>query len=104
MTSSRHDGVTAHPLCWPDGWKRTPFHLRQRGDRFVTRSYESGQSWPTSRAITFDRARRLLVEELARLKATGVIISSNIPLRNDGLPRAELNQAMDDAREEFARR
>lgn len=81
--------VEAYPLCWPEGWPRTVPHLRQPGHRFVTREREAGHSWLTSRTITFDRARRLLVDELTRLKATGFVMSSNIQLRNDGQPRAD---------------
>lgn len=81
--------VEAYPLCWPDGWPRTPAHLRQNGAQFVTRQHDGGQAWLTSRPITFDKARRLLVDELERLKATGFVMSSNIQLRNDGQPRAD---------------
>lgn len=80
--------VEAFPLCWPEGWPRTVSHLRQRGDQFVTRSQEAGQTWSTSRPITFSRARRLLVDELARLKATGFVMSSNLQVRNDGEVRS----------------
>lgn len=81
--------VEAFPLCWPDGWPRTPSHMRQNGNQFVTRSIEGSNTWHTSRQITFARARRLLVDELARLKATGFVMSSNIQLRSDGEPRAD---------------
>lgn len=81
--------VEAYPLCWPEGWPRTPPHRREGGSQFVTRSVEGTNSWTTSRPITFTHARRLLVDELARLKATGFVMSSNIQLRNDGEPRAD---------------
>lgn len=62
----------AYPLYWPDGWKRT-------------RSYEQ------SRFKTgFGAARNLLFAELNRLGARKVILSTNVPLRNDGLPRANV--------------
>lgn len=41
------------------------------------------------RTLNFDEARKLLSDELARLKATNVVISTNLPLRLDGFPRAE---------------
>lgn len=81
--------IEAFPLVWPDGWPRTPAHMRHGGSQFVTRSIEGMNTWQTSRAITFHHARRLLVDELARLKATGFVMSSNIQLRNDGEPRAD---------------
>jgi len=47
--------------------------------------------------IPFNRARQLLVNELERLRARAVIISSNIPLRNDGMPHAgEAERRFDD--------
>lgn len=80
--------VEAYPLCWPEGWPRTAPHLRQRGDQFVTRSVEGTNTWSTARPITFARARRLLVDELARLKATGFVMSSNLQVRQDGEVRS----------------
>jgi hypothetical protein len=83
--------IESYPLSWPDGWQRTPQHLRKDGSRFKVRDRkygEGGSSWLSSRGVTFDYARRLLVEELGRLKANAVILSTNIPLRNDGQPRA----------------
>lgn len=88
--------VEAFPLCWPDGWRRTPPHLQDDGSRFKTGSaFEhddtalAGHRYVGKKMITFDRARRLLVDELGRLNAKGVIISSNVPLRLDGQPRAD---------------
>lgn len=88
----KRQSVTAHPLVWPEGWPRTVSHRRQAGNQFTVRERQyggGGGSWLMSKAITFDRARQQLSDELGRLKATAVVISSNIPLRNDGLPRAD---------------
>ncbi len=79
----KRESVTAHPLCWPDGWSRTPGHGRQSDSVFSTRNYGGTGGF---NALTFDRARRGLVEELERLKAVGVVLSSNVPLRIDGSP------------------
>lgn len=78
--------VDAYPLCWPDGWARTPAHIRQPGNQFVVRysAHEIGRTYTTSRPITFNRARHLLVAELDRLKATGFVMSSNMRVRQDG--------------------
>lgn len=81
--------TTAYPLAWPAGWPRTPPHIRKDGRQFVTRSIHPGQSWPSARPITFDKARRLLMDELDRLKARNPVLSTNVPLRNDGMPRAD---------------
>lgn len=74
--------TTAYPLAWPFGWARTPVAHRSRGKQFYTR----GQP------VTFERARRLLVEELERMRAEDVILSTNIPLRADGMPRSDAHR------------
>lgn len=66
--------TTAYPLAWPEGWPRTLPDKRKVSAPFKMHS---------------DKVRRLLFAELRRLKATGIIVSTNIPLRNDGLPYAD---------------
>lgn len=66
--------ANAYPLQWPQGWDRTPKLRRNTYSPFNT---------------TFARARQLLIEELRKLGATDIVISSNLPLRNDGWPSAE---------------
>lgn len=61
-----------YPLNWPAGWARTPRHLRAFGPFKVTP----------------DKAFRELMQELERLRARNVIISSNLKLRQDGYPYA----------------
>jgi hypothetical protein len=73
--------ITAFPLSWPFGWPRTPAALRERGWQFKT----GGQ------LVTFERARRLLVDELGRMRAEDAILSTNIPLRADGMPRSNFH-------------
>lgn len=62
----------AYPLYWPEGWKRTTYRQRSK--------FKTG----------FGAARNLLFAELARMGATKIILSTSIPLRNDGLPRANM--------------
>lgn len=64
------------PLQWPDGWKRTKQGLRERS-RFGFR----GQ-------VSFAQARNELLVELERLGAANVVITTDLPTRNDGLPYA----------------
>lgn len=64
----------SYPLKWPEGWGRTPAHKRRPNNSFKT---------------TFDKAHRNLLAELKRLGAAGVVVSSWLPLRNDGKPRAD---------------
>lgn len=80
------DSITAYPLTWPDGWPRTPEHKRDSGSRFgqVTMQTTNYGSYRQKGRITPDKARRALRDELGRLGAKNPIISSNVPLRQDG--------------------
>ena len=60
----------AYPLAWPEGRPRTERHRRDRS-RFNT---------------TFGKARDALLASLRLLGARNVVLSTNIALRNDGLP------------------
>jgi hypothetical protein len=62
----------AYPLYWPEGRPRTDGRRRERS-RFKT---------------TFGQARNALMAALRLLGAREVVLSTNIPLRNDGLPYA----------------
>jgi hypothetical protein len=94
-------GETAYPLAWPDGWPRTPAHERDAGTQFRTAyqhppHFAGGSSYRATKPVTFDIARKKLAEELERLKATNIVLSTNIPLRLDGLPRASARLSQDD--------
>lgn len=69
----------AYPLHWPDGQKRKSWTQRQDA-RFK---------------VTLAQARDHLIAELARLGARHVVVSTDIPLRNDGLPYARFNRPAD---------
>jgi len=69
----------AYPLAWPPGWPRTPAR-----DRISGKSKWSHQGKPW----TFDAARRALADELDKLNAGHVVLSTNYELRLDGQPRA----------------
>lgn len=75
-----------YPLRWPEGWKRTPHAKRDRGHQFKShRQFDpttgrgSGGNLPT-----FAGARAALMEQLRMLGAHGVVISSDVMVRNDG--------------------
>ena len=68
----------AYPLTWPDGWKRV---ARRQRSRFEV----SG----------FGKARDFLLAEVKRMGGSGVILSTNIPLRLDGLPYANSREPND---------
>lgn len=62
----------AYPLYWPEGWKRSKYREHSR--------FKTG----------FGAARNLLFAELERMGARKIILSTCVPLRNDGLPRANV--------------
>lgn len=70
---TKPEGVDAYPLAWPIGWPRTK---RRERARF---------------AGTFGRIRDELMAEIGRLGGRYPVVSTNVPLRRDGLPYA--NQA-----------
>lgn len=74
--------ITAYPLSWPQGQPRTPAHRVQKS-RF------------TSAVKTQDYIQKELVNEVRLLGGSGLIISTNIELRNDGLPYANRRPVRD---------
>jgi len=64
--------IEAYPLQWPLGYPRTRFPFRHR----------------TFKLESFDKMRKEMLAEFDRLKATNIVISSNVPLRQDGMPYA----------------
>ena len=69
------------PLVWPEGWKRTPPHLRRRSNWKVTDTQMANE----------------LVDELRRFETTMSVISSNIP-RNprDGSIKVSVSGLVED--------
>ncbi len=74
----------AWPLHWPDGWPRTSEHRRKN---WLASGAHQRPSWT-------DTMNRLF-GELRRLGARNVVLSTNQPLRQDGLPYA--NRRLDGA-------
>lgn len=62
----------AYPLKWPDGWPRS-----------------KGRKGCGAFQVTPETAMRSLWDNLRKLRATGIVVSSNCKLRADGLPYAE---------------
>jgi hypothetical protein len=86
--------IEAYPLAWPEGWKRTPPAKRKRASfGKSTRQYSSdGQnSWSRKGDISVTDGTNRILGELNRLgiiDRQDVVISSNVRLRLDGLPRS----------------
>lgn len=73
------DGVNAFPLCWPVGWPRTM--NRQNSPYDVT---------------DFGRNRDLIRASLLKMaQRDDIVISTSIPLRDDGLPYAARRSPLD---------
>jgi hypothetical protein len=92
--------VEAHPLQWPLGWPRTPAEKRNEG-RFTKQGrqkYSSSDSYYTTHnKVTIAQATQRIQAEISaftrrgkvwRIDPDDVLISSNLELRRDGLPRS----------------
>lgn len=66
----------AFPLAWPAGWPR---HRGQQDS-------DSRFKGPTFR---WDRVYRGLIDELKRIGAKNIVVSTNQPIRQDGMPYAQ---------------
>lgn len=84
--------VESYPLCWPAGRPRTVASRRSRSRFHEKRQGEWG--W-TKEGITLASARDGLFEELRRLGGKRVVLSTNLQLRLDGLPRSGQRQPDD---------
>ena len=73
------EGVEAYPLAWPQGWPRTKSPQRSRFDG------------------TFARIRDELWAEIGKLGGRYPTLSSNIPLKRDGMPYAGQKEPADPA-------
>lgn len=83
-TNNPMESITAYPLTWPTGWRRTDKHKIARS-RFGT--YRNPPT--TWKAI------RALQHELNLLPARDVVISTNLRLRNDGYPMSSQREPDD---------
>jgi hypothetical protein len=72
----------AYPLKWPAGWPR------HRGLQDSDRRFKG----PT---FHWDRVYNGLKDELRRIGATQIVVSTNQPLRNDGAPYAQQRNISD---------
>jgi hypothetical protein len=81
--------IDAYPLCWPDGWKRTPRSEQERG-RFGT----TGDKF---RSLSINEGVGRILNELRLMGVSrdDVIISTNVPTRMDGMPRSDQGAPQD---------
>lgn len=77
------------PLAWPIGWKRTNYRTRAKFAGKASRSMGAGQ-WQHRQPVSIAQGIDRVLDELYRfgVRVADVTISSNLQLRNDGLPRS----------------
>lgn len=88
--------VSAYPLQWPVGWKRTAPASRTEarfGKARRLEGYGDNKWWISARDLTIAEGTQRVLAELKRvgLERDDVVISTNLRLRLDGLPH--LNQS-----------
>ena len=82
----------AFPLSWPDGWKRTKFRTQAAFNKTKESRWRDGRAvyQGKTRLSVADAVHRVLAE-LSRMgvRDDDIIISTNVALRLDGLPRSD---------------
>lgn len=88
--------ISAYPLQWPDGWKRTP-RERRREAKFGRARRSTGTGWSSARPLSITEAVDRVLAELQRMAVDrqDVVISTNVRTRLDGLPRSGERQPDD---------
>lgn len=81
---------TAYPLTWPTAWPRTPAGRRAPAPFFSSSKRPStitpGYSYSVRNKRSMAGATDEIIREVRALGGSRLIISTNIELRNDGLP------------------
>lgn len=79
----------AYPLQWPAGWKRTPIDQRKRAQfKRITTEYGQYGAHKRQHELTINDGVQRIFQELRALgvEPGDVVISSDLRVRNDGLP------------------
>jgi hypothetical protein len=93
--------VQSYPLTWPEGWKRTTVNNRKRAAFNRKEVVHTGgpvpTSWNKSKALSVRDGTVRVIGELARMGVAdyNLIISTNVPLRLDGMPRSDQAEPSD---------
>ncbi len=87
--------IAAYPLQWPDGWKRTA-PVARRHAKFGRKVTTAG-GWKRTEDLTVSQAIQRVLEELQRMGIVrdDCVISTNLVLRLDGLPRSDQKRPVD---------
>jgi len=88
-----------YPLCWPPGWKRTRERTRAAFGRTTTRvdASQNRSVYAGKEQLSVMNGAERVIGELERLGvgADDVVISTNVPVRLDGLPRSDRAEPAD---------
>ena len=84
----------AYPLQWPQGRPRKSLSTRKDAT-FGTMSTSSAGSWKALKKLGMPDAIRRLQDELDKIAATSVVLSTNVELRLDGFPRGDRGEPRD---------
>jgi hypothetical protein len=74
------NGIDAFPIHWPAGWARHPATGSRKNSRYE---------------VSFGTARNDVLKSLRLLGSSEVVVSSNVPVRHDGLPYATYTEPTD---------
>lgn len=88
--------IPAFPLTWPEGWKRTDTFRRTRA-KFGRQAQSSHGGWKIREGLTIAQAVQRVRDELGRMgiRDDDLVISTNLELRLDGLPRSNQRDPSD---------
>lgn len=83
---------SAYPLAWPPGWARASIRQPARfGKRVWNRKYKSQQLQSLSVTVAVER----LTVELENMGAMSTTLSTDLQLRQDGMPRSNQGEPGD---------
>ncbi len=83
------------PLTWPAGWARTRPEARRRAS-FGKRVSRTASGYRSLEPLEVGDGLSRLMGELSRLGARGVVVSTNLAYRADGMPYARQSKVLDD--------
>lgn len=89
------DRIDAYPLTWPPSQPRTRSRQRASFGRTERTYYEGGGSRLDRTRLTVAQALERLTRELRLVGAVQVVVSTNLQLRLDGLPRSGQGEPAD---------
>lgn len=94
-----------YPLSWPEGWRRTPpgnrkraaFNRKQRTYQNPITPDAAPRSWLSSKTLSVSDGTKRVLSELAHMgiSENDAVVSTNVVLRLDGLPRSDQREPAD---------